>query len=53
MVENVINGPELHREMDSAVGWLQKYFEHRTRNKHQNSDNMSKKTEFYEREEQR
>ena len=27
--------------------------EHRTRNKHQNADNLSKKTEFYERQEQR
>ena len=27
--------------------------EHRTRDKHQNADNLSKKTEFYERQEQR
>ena len=27
--------------------------EHRTRNKHQNADSLSKKTEFYERQEQR
>ena len=27
--------------------------EHRTRNNHQNADNLSKKTEFYERQEQR
>ena len=27
--------------------------EHRTRNKHQNTDNLGKKTEFYERQEQR
>ena len=23
LVENVLNGPELHREMNSAAGWLQ------------------------------
>ena len=28
-------------------------FEHRTRDKHQNADSLSKKTEFYERQEQR
>ena len=27
--------------------------EHRTRDKHQNADNLSKKTEFYERQEKR
>ena len=27
--------------------------EHRTRDKHQNADSLSKKTEFYERQEQR
>ena len=38
--------------MDSSPGWVQHDFERRTRDKHQNADSLSKKTEFYERQEQ-
>ena len=35
------------------LDWYNLIIEHRTRNKHQNADSLSKKTEFYERQEQR
>ena len=53
LVENELNRSELHWEIDSLLDGYNMIIEHRTRDKHQNADSLSEKTEFYERQEQR
>ena len=47
LVEDVLDGPELHWSLESQVRWLHMIIKHRLRDKHQNADSLSKKTEFY------
>ena len=53
LAEDLLDDPKLNWSLDRADGRLSHDLGHRTRDKHQNADSLSKKTEFYERLEEK